>query len=346
MSQSPSPIKPRSPVKFAEDEDFSDIPEYHASTRRPFGAPGQYHGRFGIDEIAQIVGSKHYRNIKRSGNFMPGQFELWNARETGGNGKYYGDFEDADHDGLAHEFVVRRGGADGPMIAVNGYTTGRSDWPARRAFFEAYPNRKDRKGKTAKSYMRDEYYAPERDKYGVVTKWLIEPGSEKDKWRGKQYEQYIRYVPPKKLTPFNAFRAYIGMPAFDKFLDSIGVTRKQFIKQRGVGDMSKIIGNLFYEMVKGPIKAMLHDKGHMEALEQQFIEGKQDNKPGYSADDPNYETDLDNWLFKKADVKKVVKALTRQLLDKVGESITEATARIHEMFEDPSHVIDGSELEI
>ena len=50
---------------------------------------------------------------------MPGQFDLWNAKETGGNKQYWGGYQDVDGDGLAHEFVVRRGDETGQMIAVN-----------------------------------------------------------------------------------------------------------------------------------------------------------------------------------------------------------------------------------
>ena len=144
---SPSPIRRRkqysSPLRSSHDsDDFDDMPEYVPIVSTPRAGP---RGRYGIKEIAQIVGSKNYRDIKRSGNF------------TGGNNQYWGGYQDVDGDGLAHELVVRRGDETGQMIAVNGYTTKRSDWPARRKFYEAYPNRSDRKNKTVKTYMRDEY---------------------------------------------------------------------------------------------------------------------------------------------------------------------------------------------
>ena len=125
---SPSPIQRKkqysSPLRSSHDsDDFDDMPEYVPIVSAPRGGP---RGRYGIKEIAQIVGSKNYRDIKRSGNFMPGQFEIWNAKETGGNNQYWGNYQDVDGDGLAHEFVVRRGDENGPMIAVNGYTTKRS----------------------------------------------------------------------------------------------------------------------------------------------------------------------------------------------------------------------------
>lgn len=334
MTKPPSPTRLKR--KEYQDEDLSDIPEFISKPKRAFGARGQYRGRVGIDELAQIVGSKRYRNIKRSGNFMPGQFELWNARETGGNGKYWGGYQDADHDGLAHEFVVRRNDENGPMIAVNGYTTGRSDWIARKAFFEKYPNRADRKDKTPKSFMQEEFYAPERDKYGRVIKWAIEPGSDKDPYHYRQYEQYNRYIPPKKISPFNVFRTYITMVAINKYLASIGITMKEFVKQNGVGVLSSMNSDLYYYMVKGPIKAKLQEGADGQSLyhelEQQFIEGKQD--PEYNAEAPTFEVDFEKWLFNKKDVKNLVKRWVRQLIDGGDTTIETATNLVKEMLKE------------
>ena len=193
MSSTPSPILRKgravaSPLRESKgSDDFDDMPEYVRSVRKP--RVGKLRGRYGINELAQIVGSKAYRDIKRSGNFMPGQFKLWNDSENGGNGKYWGGYQDADGDGLAHEFVVRRGTATGPMIAVNGYTTKQSDWAGRKAFYEAYPKRKDRKGKTVKSYMQEEYYVPTYD--GMqIKEWGIQPGSGDDEFADEEWNRY------------------------------------------------------------------------------------------------------------------------------------------------------------
>ena len=70
---SPSPIQRKmqysSPLRSDRgSDDFDDMPEYVPIVRAARGP----RGRYGIKEIAQIVGSKNYRDIKRSGNFMPG----------------------------------------------------------------------------------------------------------------------------------------------------------------------------------------------------------------------------------------------------------------------------------
>ena len=255
-SSSPSPIKRKlqysSPLRSDRgSDDFDDMPEYIPIESTPRGP----RGRYGINEIAQIVGSRRYRDIKRSGNFMPGQFDLWNAKETGGNNQYWGGYQDVDGDGLAHEFVVRRGDKDGQMIAVNGYTTKRSDWAARRKFYEAYPERSSRKDKTVKTFMRDEYYVPEYDPMtGKITKWGIKPGSDEDEFKNNaEWKRYNKYT-PRKMSPYQAINKYIFMPALKLYLESINMTQKDYLKQYGgVAVLSRLLSDIYYELVKGPI---------------------------------------------------------------------------------------------
>ena len=204
-------VYPPSPLRREQDsDDFSDMPEYIPPIKTVHRRGPR--GRDAINEIAQIVGSKRFRDIKRSGNFMPGQFDIWNAKETGGNNKYWGGYQDVDGDGLAHEFVVRREKETGPMVAVNGYTTKRSDWAARKTFYENNPSREQRKGKTVKTYMRDEYYNPEYEGMQIKS-WGVEPGSEHDDFRNdKEWSRYIKYT-PKEMSPYQAVNKYIVMPA-------------------------------------------------------------------------------------------------------------------------------------
>ena len=244
MSSTPSPILRKrkhvvSPLRASRgSDDFDDMPEYVRSVRKP--RVGKLRGRYGINELAQIVGSRAYRDINRSGKFMPGQFQIWNDSENGGNGKYWGGYQDADGDGLAHEFVVRRGTATGPMIAVNGYTTKQSDWAGRKAFYEAYPKRADRKGKTVKSYMQEEYYVPTYD--GMqIKEWGIQPGSGDDEFAGEEWNRYKKYT-PKELTPYQAVNKYIVMPALEAHLAEINMTRNTpYITAQGIGEKQENI---------------------------------------------------------------------------------------------------------
>ena len=121
-----------------DEEEFNwgfSEPEHPANYTRISPKERALRGRIGIGAkdseagLFQLVSSKQSRDIVRRNNFMPGQFQIWNEKETGGNNKYYGAYEDIDNDRIG-EFVVRRGGAEGPLVAVNGYTTKKSDWLA------------------------------------------------------------------------------------------------------------------------------------------------------------------------------------------------------------------------
>lgn len=338
MSSSPSPIKRRtqgSPLrKDLEEDDFSDMPEYVAPVYAP--RVGKLRGRYGIEEIAQIVGSKRFRDIKRSANFMPGQFQLWNENPKGGNKKYWGSYEDVDKDGYAHEFVVRRGDKRGPMVAVNGYTTKRSDWGARKAFYEAYPSRWQRKGKTAKTYIRDEYYVPEYDETGHITNYTIEPGSEQDALR--EWTMYTNYT-PKDLSPYQAINKYIVMPALDKYLTNNGIDKKAYLKENGgVGVLSRITSTIYDELVKSPVKSYLLNKGVYQMYEENY-------KKTHKVSEPNYEINLEKYVFSKKEVKDVVRQYaTQKILPNAAELVAQYAEVIDE-YKKP-YEVSADDLEI
>lgn len=320
---------PESPV--LDTDEFTDMPAYAPTVH----APRTYtlRGRSGMDELAQVVGSKRFRDIKRSSNFMPGQFTVWNDRPNGGNNKYWGGYQDVDGDGLAHEFVVRRGNQQGPMIAVNGYTTKQSDWPARKAFFSAYPERNDRKGKTAKSYMQDEYYIPTYEGMDIK-EWAIQPGSEDDQYKDEEWNRYKRYA-PKPLSPYQAVNKYIAQPALKMYLQSIGQDMKTFTQTYGIGTISQIASTIYYQAVKAPIAAYLDKKGVLAQMEQAFISRK---PPNYE-EDPNYATEWDKYVFNRKDVKNLVYNLVKdRLLPGAEKAIKHYAEKIKEILEDNSQL--------
>ena len=280
MTSTPSPIlrkgKVVSPLRASRaSDDFNDMPEYVRSVRKP-----------------RVV--------------MPGQFKLWNDSENGGNGKYWGGYQDADGDGLAHEFVVRRGTATGPMIAVNGYTTKQSDWAGRKAFYEAYPKRKDRKGKTVKSYMQEEYYVPTYD--GMqIKEWGIQPGSGDDEFAGEEWNRYKKYT-PKELTPYQAVNKYIVMPALEAHLAEINMTKKEYLSTYGgVSVLSRLASDIYYELVKAPVLAYLDNMGVTPELEKAFLE----NKPENYEETSNYAAEFEKYVFGKKNVRDLVKSYVR-----------------------------------
>ena len=194
------------------------------------------------------------------------------------------------------------------MIAVNGYTTKRSDWAARKKFYEAYPERSTRKGKTVKTYMRDEYYVPTYDdKTGKITEWSIKPGSDQDEFRDDDvWKRYNKYT-PRKMSPYQAINKYIFMPALKQHLAAINMTQKEYLKQYGgVAVLSKLLSKIYYNLVKGPVWAYLDNKGVLSELENEFVE-----KKGIDAVDIE-PAEFEKFVFSKKAVRKVIKTYVRE----------------------------------
>ena len=64
---SPSPIKKKSYTASEMDSSVVDsIPEYHPIEKMRKERVGQLRGRVGVEELAQIVGSKRFRDDARS----------------------------------------------------------------------------------------------------------------------------------------------------------------------------------------------------------------------------------------------------------------------------------------
>ena len=295
-----------SPTRGQLVDDFADMPAFVRRGPQPRGNGGRFRGRDGIEEIAQLVGSNRFRDIKRSSNFMPGQFQIWNARENGGNGKYWGGYQDVDKDGKAHEFVVRRGDEDGPLIAVNGYTTKQSDWGARRLFYEAYPNRSDRSGKTVKTYMRDEYYIPDYDDGMDVKNWTIIPGSDQDDLR--EWTMYNNYT-PKSMSPYQAINKYIVQPALELYLKNNGIDKKNYIATNGgVGALSRLASAVYDFLVKNQVIDYLRDTGDFDNYEAYY-------QATHDINDPDYEVKLEKYVLNRKDVKGYIKEYVAKLLN-------------------------------
>ena len=328
-----SPIKKKS-YTASEIEALSDddsIPEYHPIEKMRKERVGQLRDRVGVKELAKIVGSRNYRDVKRSSNFMPEQFKMWNAKN---GGKYWGDYEDVDGDEI-NEFVVRRGNKAGPMIAVNGYTTKRSDWGARELYYQNNPTRESRrKYGSLKKYMH-EFYGPTYDDTGKITKWGIKPGSEADPLHNEMYNRYIKYT-PKDLSPYQAIQKYVFTPAFDAFLQEAKMTRKQFIGEFGFGSIARSASNVYNVLVKEAIYAKLvrTNKALLEGFAQDYIIIRQRKDPGYDQSADDFTEGLINYLFTRKDIKAMAAEYVHHILLNPAAKIDAAKAIIVEGVKD------------
>ena len=294
----------------------------------PFGMDYEKLGDMENHEYAlpYIVSSKNARDIVRSGNFMPGQFDIWNKNEKGGNGKYQGKYVDIDGDKIP-EFVVTR---DGKTVAVNGYTTRKSDFPFRAEFYKGVPNPKDRsdlakQGITMNKWLTQHYYNP-----------VYSPdGSEILEWKGENpttarfKEKYAKYKThrPYALSSYQAFAQFLVKPAVKAAFENIAnnIPEKVKVARKVAGKLAEktlgwkafdlqLTAYLYYLAVKKPfIEQCPREK--LAAYQKEFVEYKQRKIPEFQVNwnDPQLETrpeykEFLDWLFKKKEPKEVVKA--------------------------------------
>ena len=326
-------------------------PVVPAMRRRRVVAP---RSRIGINELAQIVGSRRQRDIKRSSNFMPGAFNVWNAKQP--EGRYWGGYQDVDDDGLADEFVVRRGGSQGNIIAINGYTTKRSDWPMRSLYYEYYPTREMRADLPQQNRMKfavGTIYEPDYEDGLTIKKWGIEPGSENDDrrdWR-ESWGMNVRY--PKNLSPYQGFNKYIMQPAIDHAIGDIAKSRKlpkatykkKLYQKVGVGTFSKLVKLYYDKSVNDVIFDNLSKSKEYESLQQQFEFMKQQYNPFYEFK----MEDFYNWYIKQKDVKTEAANLVTNFLadldknvDKVAKGLVGIITRLESGAPVDSSMLDSS----
>lgn len=318
-----------------EEYDFDLDPDYNEVTDYQ-GVAGKerIRGRRNMKEVFNLVSSNLARDIVRKDKYMPGQFEIWNSKKHGGNNKYHGAFGDFDNDGKAEEFIVRRltkNGQPGPVIAVNGYTTKTSDWPARSKFYTTYPDRKNRKGKNVQSYMRDEYYKPTyADNQIDVTNYEHDP--ETDPFILKNKDKYNMYVVGKEKSPYRAFGQIIVMPVIKQVLAEIGGNRfKGKFVRKVITSKNKykafetyILGGVYANTVKNKIIKKLKENNQYDSFVSTFETLMRDKgNDGYTVDVNDFNSEsyksFDRWLFNKAGIKKMVKSYVSDIISNRAE---------------------------
>ena len=299
----------------------------------PINQRNTVRGRIGFgdnDDLFKFVSSKKHQDIVRRNNFMPGAFDLWNQNPKGGNNKYYGAEEDIDGDGIP-EFVVRRGDAHGPRIAVNGYTTKLSDWPVRKEYYKAYPTRADRKGKNVNIFANEEYFNPiyAANQMDITGYNGIDPKSLH--YQGK-YNLHIS----SQRSPYRALQAIIVNPAVKEALNEVCNNDKEVIKQtraqikEGMGGgilETYVMSSVYDDLVKSRVLNSLTQTGALQSLKENFITNKTDKNPNYNVqniDDPEtkeYEEFVSS-VMNRASVKKAVKEYVAGLLSD-GETVAQ-----------------------
>ena len=314
---------PLNKVSEMAEPDFSlGYNQEYGNVNVPITAQGNARGRVGMDDLFQFVASKNHQDIVRRNNFMPGQFQIWNANPKGGNNKYYGADEDIDHDGVP-EFVVRRGDANGPKVAVNGYTTKLSDWVVRKPFYEKYPSRKDRKGKNIKNYVNEEYFQPvyAANQMDITGYNGINP-------KDLHYEGRYNIHLSTERSPYRALCALLVNPVVKQALlaesgnnaEDAKQLRKQVQAALGGTILETYVASSVYdEMIRKPLLQKLQQTGDYDRLKANYVANKLAKNREYNANalnDPKTKEydDFIKSILNRAAVKKSIKSYTATII--------------------------------
>ena len=269
--------------------------------------------------LKNLVSSKMARDIVRSGNFMPGQFDIWNRKKSGGNGKYSGISEDLDNDGI-DEFVVRRGDK---IVAVNGYTTKASDFPFKARYYSYAPTAEARRETPYRKYLDDVYYGPVyNDDGSKIVKWKGNDASD-SKFKTK-YRKHSTHA-PSALSPYRAVSQYIVAPAIKVAIYEFanGIKEKAKIVRKAL--MQKYTGGKPFESITASqfYKVNVTDKffesiqGQLGALSQEFVALKQRSNPGYEVNwdvGSKCRDEFEKWVLNKAAVKERIRKFVHNML--------------------------------
>lgn len=276
------------------------------ATRRRRGGPRDVETHEDIEALLNVVGSKNARDITRKNHFMSkAAFDEWNAKQP--EGKYWGDYVDVDDDGT-EEFVVRGKNDHGPLVAVNGYTTKKSDWAVRRDYYEAYPKIGTRPEGGIGAFAK-ELYQEEYDDYGYPTEAYLK----RIKAAQEKHPKYsIRGG--GSTSPYNIFVKRIARNALVQEQQNLGINDEEFKtlmkeveKHKGKGWLLRLAGKLWTNWVKLPIIETM-DKETLKSWKQLYYA----NNP--KLEDKNQDmAKFIKWFFNRKEIKQRVKEFMKQM---------------------------------
>lgn len=216
----------------------------------------KYKPRYGMNELKDIVSSAHARDIKRIDGLTTTKSAAKYLAKRGMN-KYKVREEDLDGDKFPETVVYDP--ADN-IYAINGYTTKPSDYVYRRKYYEEYPTRKVRSGKTLNHYI-NEYYQPSYDENGIDIHY------KKDKTTDPYYiyakKKGYKVNLPSKLSPYRAFSKFIVKPLYDYILNELASVGngnfedelKEIKKRLGVSGYTRVLTATYNKHIANKIIA-------------------------------------------------------------------------------------------
>jgi hypothetical protein len=307
--------------------------------RRVKRVKGRLPPEMGMEHVKMVVGSKLARDLKRRPQFMaPESFSEW-QKVHDKKGRYWGEEIDLDGDD-EEEFAVGRykgkynrktkewqalvdedGKPIRELIAVNGWTTVKSDYPERKAYFNAHPTPENRKGKPFIEFIHKQNYTDEdKDEFGYPKREYIERRKATMYTTGHKYKLHMPLP-----TARSDFMKNLIWEAYKKAVDFYikqhpGTERKDvkiatgFVVSKGAELWRSWILEAFFEDVRGTE----YYNGLLEKYVKKFNRAKFNKDKGITYNNEEHREKFEKTLLKNDSVRKGINELVHNLLDKSG----------------------------
>ena len=281
----------------------------------------------GINELAQVVGSKRARDIRRRGHFMsPEAFDAWQEKYDPKK-RYSYDERDLDDD-KKNEFIIEHTDRYGKkkLVAVNGWTTAKSDYPLRKEYYDLYPTHEQRKANKFKPWLSKKYLTEENlDDYGFPNhKYLeersIKAATSKFDWHMPTFNARGEFM---KRVIWDAYRV-----ARDTFVESgaePAVIQNKCNEAFGHGWVVKLGGRFWKSWILDPFMAALRDTQYYATAMQDYASKFKRNVNGklvaakFDAENPEHIEMFEKTLMKKDTARLGLNAEVRGCLNDTEE---------------------------
>lgn len=203
ISENIPPPPPGQPVKFKRKNLYNQFRDVYDQYNTQLAPPATRNFGFDVSSyLPGVVGSRANRDIYIKNAWQaPASFKAWQEKDPIHRAGYKTLEKDVDGDDIP-EFLVTK---NDRTIAVNGYTTRRSEYPYRRDYYETYPTKEDRKDHKMNEYWQQ--YDPELNADNLEATWQVDEDELKKK--------HIRRKLPKEISPYKHFVKMIAKPNFD-----------------------------------------------------------------------------------------------------------------------------------
>ena len=308
----------------------------------------------GMEYVKMVAGSNLSRDLRRRPHFMaPNAFDEW-QKVHDKKKRYFAEETDVDGDEI-DDFVVSKnrrvydkgskkwvievdenGNPVRDLIAVNGWTTVKSDYDDRKQFYDAYPTAKARKGKSFTKFIHSKYYTEDdQDEFGYPTHAYIE--KRKEKMYNDGYKKKIRMPLP---TARQDFMKMVGAAYKAAVTDLIKqhpeIERKNVSVEAG---FIPKIGNKFWRgwIIETLFEEIRETEYYKELLDKyiaRFDRAKFNKDKGitFNIRNPEHREKFEKTLLKNDSVRMGINSLVQQLLDEKGPFFAESFEHLKYIF--------------